>query len=110
MKQKEKKANSIYNNLCRRVCELKMADIKKKTPYGLFVYFKKKKEIAKCHDNLCKTVHTHGMTSIVQYQQWPQRILDNGIHQNICCIQEDHGKTEGTLKTARFILSLSLCH
>ena len=30
------------------------------------------KKGALCH-NQCKTVNTHGMTPIVQYQQWPQK-------------------------------------
>lgn len=44
MKQKDKKANSIDNNLCRRVCELKMADIKKKDTVWLVCVFKKERK------------------------------------------------------------------
>lgn len=50
------------------------------------------------------------MTLIVQCQQWPSKILDNAMHHlhALNSTQEKPRNTEGTLKTARLILSLLL--
>lgn len=51
-----------------------------------------------CHAQ-CKTVHTHGMVSIVQYQQWPQKYLTMLSTTNMpCTASRITIQIEGTLK------------
>lgn len=70
------------------------------------------KKGAFCH-NQCKTVHTHGMTSIVQYQQWLQKKNNSTMSTttNMHCTSSRQTKTMWRhFKTTRFILNLSLTH